>query len=82
MYDYRYVRRPVRRNRLFLVLMLLVAFALGVQVERRGWLPSSGHHEPPESARAPCSPRPARPTRSSSSAALRRASRSGTPAIR
>ena len=52
MYDYRYVRRPVRRNRLFLVLMLLVAFALGVQVERRGWLPSSGHHEPPESARA------------------------------
>jgi carboxyl-terminal processing protease len=52
MYDYRYVRRPVRRNRLFLVLLLLVTFALGVQVERRGWLPSSGRREPPESARA------------------------------
>jgi carboxyl-terminal processing protease len=52
MYDYRYVRRPVRRNRLFLLLVLLVTFALGVQVERRGWLPSSLHHEPPESARA------------------------------
>jgi carboxyl-terminal processing protease len=52
MYEYRSVRRPVRRNRLFFVLLLLVTFALGMQVERRGWLPSGGHHEPPESARA------------------------------
>src|SRR5262249_41002281 len=43
---------PVRRNRLFLVLLLLVTFALGVQVERRAWLPSSGRREPPEIARA------------------------------
>jgi carboxyl-terminal processing protease len=35
-----------RRNRLLLVLSLLVAFALGAQVERRGWLPSSGGQEP------------------------------------
>jgi carboxyl-terminal processing protease len=30
------------------VLSLLVAFALGTQVERRGWLPSRGGQEPPE----------------------------------
>jgi carboxyl-terminal processing protease len=44
MYEY----RPVRRNRLFLVLLLLVAFALGIQVERRGWLRGGWRHEPPE----------------------------------
>jgi carboxyl-terminal processing protease len=43
-----YDPHSVRRNRLFLVLGLLVAFALGAQVERRGWLPSGGGHEPPE----------------------------------
>src|SRR5262245_39492070 len=43
-----YDPHSIRRNRLFLVLCLLVAFALGMQVERRGWLPSSGGQEPPE----------------------------------
>jgi carboxyl-terminal processing protease len=51
MYDYRSVRRPVRSNRLFLLLLLLVAFSLGVQVERRGWLPGSSWREPPEAER-------------------------------
>jgi carboxyl-terminal processing protease len=43
MYDY---YRSTRRNRLFLVLLLLVVFALGVQVERRGWLPGHWRREP------------------------------------
>ena len=43
-----YYNRPRRSNRLFLTLLLLVAFALGVQVERRGWLPGSSGEEPPE----------------------------------
>ena len=44
MYDY----RPRRRNRLFLLLLVLVGFALGVQVERRGWLRGRWRHEPAE----------------------------------
>src|SRR5262245_15323309 len=43
-----YDPHSARRNRLFLVLCLLVAFALGVHVERRGLLPSGGGQEPPE----------------------------------
>jgi carboxyl-terminal processing protease len=35
-----------RRNRLFLVLLLLAAFALGVQAEQRGWLPRGRGQEP------------------------------------
>jgi hypothetical protein len=31
-----------RRNRLLMILLVLVAFALGVQLERRGWLSSGG----------------------------------------
>jgi carboxyl-terminal processing protease len=42
-----YEPRPVRRNRLFFFLLLLVAFALGAQVERRGWL-RGGRREPAE----------------------------------
>jgi carboxyl-terminal processing protease len=52
MFDYRSVRRPVRRNRLLLVLLWLVTFALGVQVERHGWLRGSWRREPPEAERA------------------------------
>ncbi len=40
--------RSDRRSRLFLVLVVLVAFALGVQAERRGWLPSGRGREPSE----------------------------------
>jgi carboxyl-terminal processing protease len=43
-----YDPHSARRNRLLLVLCLLAAFAVGVQVERRGWLPSGGGQEPPE----------------------------------
>jgi carboxyl-terminal processing protease len=43
-----YDPHSVRRRRLFLVLCLLVAFALGVQVERRGWLSGGRGQEPPE----------------------------------
>jgi carboxyl-terminal processing protease len=43
-----YDPHSARRNRLLLVLCLLAAFAGGVQVERRGWLPSGGGQEPPE----------------------------------
>src|SRR5215471_19556279 len=43
-----YDPHSVRRHRLFLVLCFLVTFALGVQVERRGWLPGSSGQEPPE----------------------------------
>jgi carboxyl-terminal processing protease len=43
-----YDPHSARRNRLLLVLGLLTAFAVGVQVERRGWLPSGGGQEPPE----------------------------------
>jgi carboxyl-terminal processing protease len=42
-----YDPHSVRRRRLFLVLCLLVAFAVGVQVERRGWLPGGHGQEPP-----------------------------------
>jgi carboxyl-terminal processing protease len=35
-----------RRNRLLIILLVLVAFALGVQLERRGWLAPGG--QPPE----------------------------------
>lgn len=42
-----YDPHSVRRGRLFLVLCLLVAFAVGVQVERRGWLPGGRGQEPP-----------------------------------
>jgi carboxyl-terminal processing protease len=43
-----YYERPRRRNRLVMMLFLLVAFALGVQVERHGWLPGGRGEEPPE----------------------------------
>jgi carboxyl-terminal processing protease len=43
-----YYQRPRRQSRLLLTLLLLVAFALGVQVERRGWLPGGQGQEPPE----------------------------------
>ncbi len=41
-----YDPRAYRRNRLLTVLLLVAAFALGVQVERRGWLMATD--EPPE----------------------------------
>jgi carboxyl-terminal processing protease len=47
-----YDSRPGRRSRLFLILLVLVAFALGVQVERRGWLRGSWRHEPAEVEKA------------------------------
>ena len=43
-----YYERSRRSIRLFLTLLLLVAFALGVQVERRDWLPGGSGQEPPE----------------------------------
>jgi carboxyl-terminal processing protease len=44
MYDPQYPRR----NRLFRILLLLAAFALGVHAERRGWLPRGPAQEPSE----------------------------------
>ena len=44
MYDPQYPRR----HRLFRILLLLAAFALGVQAERRGWLPRGPGQEPSE----------------------------------
>ncbi len=41
-----YYHRPGRRSRLFLLLLVLLGFALGVQVERRGWLRGRWRHEP------------------------------------
>ncbi len=55
--------RPVRRNRLFLVLLVLEAFALGVQSERHGWLHGGRHMSRPTS-NAPSS-RSGRPGRTS-----------------
>ncbi len=52
MYEYRSGRRPVHRSCLSLLLLILVSFALGVQVEKRGWLPSSLRRSSPEDVRA------------------------------
>jgi carboxyl-terminal processing protease len=43
-----YDPRSPRRHRLLSFLVLLAAFALGVQAERRGWLPRSPRQEPVE----------------------------------
>lgn len=43
-----YDPRSPRRSHLLSILILLVAFALGVQAERRGWLPRSPRQEPVE----------------------------------